>query len=82
MKYIVIPENKFTGSLDVRGPYATEKERDDETQMFLFCDQVTLKLYFLDINETGGAYTYAPSEAYIDDLRRKWDAIMADETIR
>ena len=77
--YIILPNNKYTGDLDVRGPYTTEKNRDDEAQMFLFCDQAALKLYFLDIDTAGKPYTYAPSEAYIDDLRQKWDAIEASE---
>jgi hypothetical protein len=75
MKYIILPKNKYTGDLDVKGPFETEESRDNETQMLLFCDQADLRLYFLDIDTTGKAYTYAPSEVYIDDLRQKWDAL-------
>lgn len=78
-RYIVLPNNKYTGDLDVRGPYSSEKARDDEAQMFLFCDRADTHLYFLDIAPSGDPYTWKPSEAYIDDLKRKWDAVTTDD---
>jgi hypothetical protein len=74
MKYIVIPTNKYTGDLDVRGPYADEEARDDAAQLYLFNDMTAPKLYFLDVDAAGKPYTWPPSAAYINDLRQRWES--------
>lgn len=78
--YIVVPNNKYTGELSVYGPYDDEQHRDDGAQLLLFLDKSDTHLYFMDIAPDGKPRTWKPSEAYIDDLRQKWEAQEKEET--